>query len=180
MTLETFKTISIADPALDIESMGASFGAWVLERSIEGARIVPGQQARVFELGHIDMQAFRTYVAAVATHEANGHVTAECAYRAFECGVARVHMEDGRVVEPAREETLASGAVRRRWKHEQMDELFSFAEVHDIGSMMYARAQLGKGRKVRYPLPPGLGHVLTSRVQASAAADASEAPTDHG
>lgn len=170
MTLDTLKTVSLSDPALDLEAMDSVVIPFLRERDINLVRVIAGARPRYFHVGHIDMQAFRTYVAPAATMDGEGsQVPIEIAWRAFECGVVRVEMEDGAILEPAREDTLASGAVRKRWRAEQLDT-FSPAEVWEIGALCYTRALLGKARKARFALPPGWQHVWMNRVPHSAAA----------
>lgn len=170
MALENLKVVSLSDPALDLEAMDAVVVTYLRERDPELVRVLEGHRARWFHLGHVDMMAFRSYVAPSLLEDAT--VPLEVAWRAFECGVARIEMEDGSILEPAREDALANGAIRKRWRAEQLDVL-SPAEVWEIGSLCYTRALLGKARKARFALPPGWQHVWMNRVPHSAvAADA--------
>lgn len=169
MTLDTLKTVSLSDPALDLEAMDSIVVPFLRDRDISLVSVIPGSRPRYFHVGHVDMMAFRTYVANGADAGESAQVPLAVAWRAFECGVVRVEMEDGSIVEPAREESLANGMIRRRWRDEQM-EMFSPAEVWEIGALAYTRALLGKARRARFPLPPGWLHVWTSRVPHSAAA----------
>ncbi len=41
---------------------------------------------------------------------------------------------DSAILEPAREDTLANGAIRKRWRPDQLDA-FSPAEVWEIGAL---------------------------------------------
>lgn len=177
MTLDTLKTVSLSDPALDLEAMDSVVMKFMRERDISLVRIIDGARPRYFHLGHIDMQAFRSYVSLGGI--ANDTVTPEAAWRAFECGVVRVEMEDGSTLEPQKEDTLANGQVRRRWRDDQWDA-FSPAEVVEIGSLCYTRALLGKARKAHFALPPGWAHVWTSRVPHSVAAADAAARLDPG
>ena len=178
MTLEHLKTVSLSDPALDMEAMDPVLVTFMRDRDPALVRPLPGERVRWFHLGHIDMMAFRSYVVS-GTPEPDASVSMEVAWRAFECGVARVEMEDGSTLEPSREESLANGMVRRRWRPEQMDS-FSPAEVWEIGALCYTRALLGKARKARFPLPPGWQHVWMSKAPHSAAAADAVARLDPG
>lgn len=177
MTFETFKTVSISDPALDLEAMDPVFVKFMRERDMSLVRIIEGARPRYFHLGHIDMAIFRSYVSlgGIDSHS----VTPEAAWRAFECGVVRIEMEDGSAMEPQKEDVLANGQVRRRWREDQL-EVFSPAEVIEIGSLCYTRALLGKARKAHFALPPGWAHVWTNRVPHSAAAADAAARLDPG
>lgn len=179
MTLDTLKTVSLSDPALDLEAMDSVVVAFLRDRDMGLVRVIPGSQPRLFHVGHVDMMAFRTYVSTGAEAGESAQVPFPIAWRAFECGVTRVEMEDGAVFEPAREESLANGAIRKRWRDEQM-EAFSPAEVWEIGALAYTRALLGKARRARFPLPPGWLHVWTSRVPHSAAAADAAVLSDPG
>lgn len=167
MTLDIIKAVSLSDPALDLEAMDGVVVPYLRHRDPNLVRVISGHRARWFHVGHVDMMAFRTYVAPSSIDESS--VPFEVAWRAFECGVVRVEMEDGSTLEPSREESLANGMVRRRWRQEQM-EMFSAAEVWEIGSLAYTRALLGKARKAHFALPPGWQHVWMNRVPHSAAA----------
>lgn len=179
MTLDTLKTVSLSDPALDLEAMDSVVADFLRDRDMNRVRIIAGARPRCFHVGHIDMMAFRSYVANGAESSESAQVPLPIAWRAFECGVTRVEMEDGSILEPSREESLANGAIRKRWRDEQM-EAFSPAEVWEIGALAYTRALLGKARRARYPLPPGWLHVWMSRVPHSAAAADAAALSDPG
>ena len=147
-------TCACSDEALDVTGMGDSFGEWLRTRDIAKAKL-SGTPTK-FHLGHIDMMGFRSFVSTAPD-------ATERAWRAFEMGVLKVEMANGQVMLPAIEDKLASGAIRHRWSEAQM-AMFAPCDVEDIGTLCWVRSHMGKGRAVRYPLPPSLPSVLMARM----------------
>ena len=182
MTLDPFRIVSLADPAIDIGAMGGSLRTYIASRDWSLLRFIEGAKPTVYYLGWIDAMAFRSYICAAPDDTSVsefGGTSFERAWRAFECGVVRVECADGSVLEPSREEPLANGAIRKRWTAEQMESL-PLSDIEDVGTVAYVRSRVGKARQATYPLLPGSQSAWMTRTTCSPPAAPSEARVDPG
>jgi hypothetical protein len=156
------RTVSIADPAVDIDAMGAAFNAFLEKRDPALVAVVPGEKPTWFVIGDIDTAAFLSYVATAPTD-------VERFVRAFTLGVKLIENApggDGLTMTPGKTETVGAGAIRTRWTEEQMATIPP-AYIMEIGSLAHTRSLLGKARVGSWPVPHSLGHVLVGRLRRS-------------
>jgi hypothetical protein len=182
MTLDPIKIVSIADPAIDVAAMGGTLRPYIAKRDFAALRFVEGARPTVYHVGWIDAMAFRSYICATPDDPSVsefGGTSFERAWRAFECGVVRIECADGSVLEPAREEPLANGQIRKRWTPEQMESI-AVSDVEDVGTVAYVRSRVGKARQATYPLLPGSQSAWMTRTPCSPPAAPVEAPTGPG
>lgn len=157
---KTLRTVSIADPALDTQAMGAALGDFLSERDASACVFLEGEKPTWFTIGRIDAAGFMSYVAA-APDEMTRRM------RAFELGVAKIEdlpNDDGAPVTmtPERTETIGAGAIRTRWSDAQLAEIPP-AYLIEIGELALTMSLLGKAGVGRWPLPPSLERVLVAR-----------------
>jgi len=166
----TLRTISIDDPALDIDATkllahpetGELLWWFRDSRDAAAAVIVPGETPTIFAVGAIGIAAWRNYVATSSTQQ-------EAIWRAFEVGVESITRPGGTTVTPKSRDPF------RRWTPEELDALdLTPAEIDDIGSLAWVRGHMGKARRVRWPLSPSWASVSISRTACSRPADATE------
>jgi hypothetical protein len=168
------RTISIADPALDVHATQAQRRPeWGVEkwarasREAEHAVLFPGRTPTIFVVASIGLRAWREYVApsiSMGVHEP--------LLRAFECGVIAIERPGAPVRKPSTSDPF------RRWTDAELDDLdVTPAEIEDIGSLAYARGHLGKAWRGLWPLSPSWLSVLTARTDISLpAAETASAP----
>lgn len=172
------RTISIDDPALDLEATKllphpeTGEPLWWFRdcREADKAVVLPGATPTIFAVGDIGIHAWRQYVATSSTQQ-------EAIWRAFEVGVESITRPDGTVYAPKTRDPW------RRWTAEELDAAgLTPAEAEDIGSLAWVKGHMGKGRRVRWPLSPSWASVSISRTAPSRPAGETETahPTSSG
>lgn len=146
------KTVSIADTAVDTQTMGAKVQDFLKSRDPKLIKIIPGKTPTWFHLRRIPTSIFQRYV---ATGESEG----ERRRRAFQCGVSRIdHLvrEDGSVapsVEPTDRIETPTGELRI-WSEREL-EMLAPVFIEEIGSVVETQSFLPRGLAV-YFQPPRL------------------------
>ena len=160
METKPFKLYSLADPAVDAESMGDDCKKYLTDRDIALVKVLPGSTPTVFECRDIRSSAY-DYVM-------DGATEAEQNKRAFRVGVVKVaNLVDqsgdklGAVLPTGRLQTPAGGA--RFWTDEEID-LVAPVFIQDIGSVLKARGALPFGCTVSFRPPPLLLQVLLAKI----------------
>jgi len=167
-----FKVVCRFDPALDAKAMGPDAIREFRETGdVARAKFRDGVEPTTFHCRRLrvsEMQAVRGYASEADQFTA-----------AFARGVLKVEglfTEDGKTrrvwVRPDADRPVAATEI---------DEVFDFGEVQEVGAAIYGRSILGKGRPAAWPLPDtsrsAVGALVFHLAEQTRAAERSSAPS---
>ena len=142
---KAFHVIACADPAIDTQQMtDAQMLDYITARDVSVLPIKTGQRATRFVLRPITQSEMLGYVMQGAT-DAEKHA------RAFRASVDSVQ---GAWIDGRQQADAWAPADRRAPMTSAECELFSLAEILDIGGVAWTRSFLGQRIAPRYALPP--------------------------
>ena len=178
---KSFTVIACCDPAIDTQKItDAGMLEYITARDVSKLPIKYGHRATRFVLKQITQQDMLGFVMHGATNE-------EKHARAFRASVDSVQ---GAWINGRQESEPWCPTDRRSPMTAAECELFSLAEILDVGGVAWARSFLGQRIAARYALPPLLhGHMValpylsaepSDAATNSSEASATQASTDHG
>lgn len=158
------RIVSLTDPALDVEAMGAELNAYIATRREDLVKAIPGKRLQWMTMRPITASAWASFVSVGASDS-------EQRRRAFMVAVASVDnvierdgvFRAGSTVGTQRYPT-PTGEIMV-WSDAEVDRLFAPATVEDVGEVARVQAIVPFGCAVHLRPPPSSLAALLARVR---------------